>query len=143
MQIITLHKSKGLEYPLVFLPFVGIDGGAPNTASHCTVHVGGQRQLHWKLDKDEAWEAATAQREREQRAEDARLLYVGLTRAEHALWIAVGDLAGLGKTRPRRCWVTCRRCARSPMCTSMTVMHRPRCRSWRPKWKVSFQPCVH
>ncbi len=43
VQIITLHKSKGLEYPLVFLPFVGIDGGAPNTASHCTVHVGGQR----------------------------------------------------------------------------------------------------
>ncbi len=99
VQIITLHKSKGLEYPLVFLPFVGIDGGAPNTASHCTVHVGGERQLHWKLDKDEAWEAASTQREREQRAEDARLLYVGLTRAEHALWIAVGDLAGLGKTR--------------------------------------------
>lgn len=99
VQIITLHKSKGLEYPLVFLPFVGIDGGAPNTASHCTVHIGGQRQLHWKLDKDEAWEAANAQREREQRAEDARLLYVGLTRAEHALWIAIGDLAGIGRTR--------------------------------------------
>jgi exodeoxyribonuclease V beta subunit len=99
VQIITLHKSKGLEYPLVYLPFVGIDGGAPNTASHCTVHVDGQRQLHWKLGKDDAWEAASSQREREQRAEDARLLYVGLTRAEHALWIAVGDLAGLRKTR--------------------------------------------
>ncbi|WP_312710040.1 exodeoxyribonuclease V subunit beta [Stenotrophomonas sp.] len=99
VQIITLHKSKGLEYPLVYLPFVGIDGGAPNNAAHCTVHVDGQRQLHWKLDKDEAWEAASGQREREQRAEDARLLYVGLTRAEHALWIAIGDLAGLGKTR--------------------------------------------
>ena len=99
VQIITLHKSKGLEYPLVFLPFVGIDGGAPNTASHCTVHLQGQRQLHWKLDKDEAWETASGQREREQRAEDARLLYVGLTRAEHALWIAIGDLAGIGKTR--------------------------------------------
>jgi exodeoxyribonuclease V beta subunit len=24
VQIVTLHKSKGLEYPLVFLPFVGI-----------------------------------------------------------------------------------------------------------------------
>ncbi|AWH23326.1 exodeoxyribonuclease V subunit beta [Stenotrophomonas sp. ZAC14D2_NAIMI4_6] len=99
VQIITLHKSKGLEYPLVYLPFVGIDGGAPNNAAHCTVHLDGQRQLHWKLHKDEAWEAASGQREREQRAEDARLLYVGLTRAEHALWIAIGDLAGLGKTR--------------------------------------------
>uniref|UniRef100_UPI0028A1F922 3'-5' exonuclease n=1 Tax=Stenotrophomonas indicatrix TaxID=2045451 RepID=UPI0028A1F922 len=99
VQIITLHKSKGLEYPLVFLPFVGIDGGAPNTATHCTVHLQGERQLHWKLDRDDAWDAASSQREREQRAEDARLLYVGLTRAEHALWIATGDLAGHAKTR--------------------------------------------
>ena len=99
VQIITLHKSKGLEYPLVYLPFVGIDGGAPNTASNCTVHAQDRRELHWKLDKDAAWDAATALRDQEQRAEDARLLYVGLTRAEHALWIAVGDLAGLAKTR--------------------------------------------
>ncbi|WP_406233819.1 exodeoxyribonuclease V subunit beta [Isoptericola jiangsuensis] len=99
VQIITLHKSKGLEYPLVYLPFVGIFGGASNNAGHCTVHVDGERQLHWKLDDDEAWKAASGQRDREQCAEDARLLYVGLTRAEHALWIAIGDLAGLGKTR--------------------------------------------
>ncbi|WP_349986292.1 UvrD-helicase domain-containing protein [Stenotrophomonas sp. WHRI 8082] len=99
VQIITLHKSKGLEYPLVYLPFVGIEGGAPNTASHCTVHADDRRELHWKLDKDAAWDNATALRDQEQRAEDARLLYVGLTRAEHALWIAVGDLAGLSKTR--------------------------------------------
>ena len=30
--------------------------------------------------------------QREQHAEDARLLYVGLTRAEQALWLATGDL---------------------------------------------------
>ena len=99
VQIITLHKSKGLEYPLVYLPFVGIEGGTPATASHCTVHAGGARQLHWKLGGEGTWEAATSTRDQAQRAEDARLLYVGLTRAEHALWIAIGDLAGLPKTR--------------------------------------------
>jgi exodeoxyribonuclease V beta subunit len=99
VQIITLHKSKGLEYPLVFLPFVGIGGGAPNTDTHCTVYADGRRELHWKLDKDEAWSTASARSTQEQEAEDARLLYVGLTRAEHALWIAAGDLAGLAKTR--------------------------------------------
>ena len=99
VQIITLHKSKGLEYPLVYLPFVGIEGGAPATASHCTVHAEGGRQLHWKLGGEDAWETVTGMRDQARRAEDARLLYVGLTRAEHALWIAVGDLAGFSKTR--------------------------------------------
>ncbi|MFI8571741.1 exodeoxyribonuclease V subunit beta [Stenotrophomonas bentonitica] len=99
VQIITLHKSKGLEYPLVFLPFVGIAGGAPNTEANCTVYANGRRELHWKLDKDDSWNAASTRSTQEQDAEDARLLYVGLTRAEHALWIAAGDLAGLAKTR--------------------------------------------
>ena len=99
VQIITLHKSKGLEYPLVYLPFVGIDGNGPATASHCIIHDDGQRQLHWKMDKDEAWKRASECSQNEQRDEDARLLYVGLTRAEHALWIAAGDLAGLARSR--------------------------------------------
>lgn len=99
VQIITLHKSKGLEYPLVYLPFVGIDSGAPATAGHCTVHANGRRELHWKLARDEAWDSSAALRDQQQRAEDARLLYVGLTRAEHALWIATGDLAGAARTR--------------------------------------------
>lgn len=98
VQIITLHKSKGLEYPLVFLPFVGIERGANNSAAHCTVHLDGERQLHWKLDRDEVWDAVSRQARHEQQAEDARLLYVGMTRAEHALWIAIGDLAGLART---------------------------------------------
>ncbi|MBN4938790.1 exodeoxyribonuclease V subunit beta [Stenotrophomonas maltophilia] len=98
VQIITLHKSKGLEYPLVFLPFVGIERGANNSATHCTVHLDGERQLHWKLDRDEVWDAVSRQARHEQQAEDARLLYVGMTRAEHALWIAIGDLAGLART---------------------------------------------
>ncbi|MCW1777649.1 hypothetical protein NB693_25500 [Pantoea ananatis] len=41
-------------------------------------------------ESDPAWDTAEAAWKQEQRAEDARLLYVGLTRAEHALWIATG-----------------------------------------------------
>jgi exodeoxyribonuclease V beta subunit len=93
VQIVTLHKSKGLEYPLVFLPFVGIGGKPPSPGRCCVAHdaASGQRRLHWKLDVPEAgWDAASEAWKEEQRAEDARLLYVGLTRAEHALWIASG-----------------------------------------------------
>ncbi|MBV6863251.1 exodeoxyribonuclease V subunit beta [Xanthomonas euvesicatoria] len=92
VQIVTLHKSKGLEYPLVFLPYIGIGRSDKGAGRHCVVHapdVG--RQLHWKTERDDpSWSAAEAAWKQEQRAEDARLLYVGLTRAEHALWIASG-----------------------------------------------------
>ena len=100
VQIVTLHKSKGLEYPLVYLPFAGLGTSRPDSGRHRVVHDGTRRVLHWKLDKDDrAWKAAGDAARRESVAEDARLLYVGLTRAEHALWIAAGDVADLGKSR--------------------------------------------
>ncbi|MGI8560662.1 MAG: exodeoxyribonuclease V subunit beta [Luteimonas sp.] len=100
VQIVTLHKSKGLEYPLVFLPFVGIGRNEPSPGSHCVAWDDAQgRRLHWKLELPEAeWEEAKTAWKTEQRAEDARLLYVGLTRAEHALWIAAGPFFASDKT---------------------------------------------
>ena len=93
VQIVTLHKSKGLEYPLVFLPFVGIGSNDKSPGRHCSVHAGGARRLHWKFETlpEADWTGASTTWKAEQRAEDARLLYVGLTRAEHALWLASGD----------------------------------------------------
>src|SRR5690606_32142882 len=61
VQIVTLHKSKGLEYPLVFLPFVGI-GGKPRDPGRCVVALDpadGQPVLHWKLQAaSSGWDAA-------------------------------------------------------------------------------------
>ncbi|MCE7032310.1 UvrD-helicase domain-containing protein [Lysobacter sp. GX 14042] len=91
VQIVTLHKSKGLEYPLVFLPFAGIGARPGGGGRHCAVHGAAGRELHWKLDSDEPrWKDAEAARRRAAQAEDARLLYVGLTRARHGLWVAAG-----------------------------------------------------
>lgn len=102
VQIVTLHKSKGLEYPLVYLPFAGLGTSPPETGRCRVVHDAqtGQRTLHWRIDKDaQDWKDAGQALKREQQAEDARLLYVGLTRAEHALWIAAGDVADFAKSR--------------------------------------------
>jgi len=100
VQIVTLHKSKGLEYPLVFLPFVGIGGNGRNAARHLAVHDGERRVRHWKIDKEApAWKDACREHEREALAEQARLLYVGLTRARHALWLAEGAFHQHARTR--------------------------------------------
>ena len=91
VQVVTLHKSKGLEYPLVFLPFAAVGGKARDAGRHVTVSRDGTRTLHWKLlPMQSGWEAAKDQWQSAQQAEDARLLYVGLTRARHALWLAGG-----------------------------------------------------
>ncbi len=96
VQIVTLHKSKGLEYPLVFLPYLGIGRRDRGAGRHCVVHADGRRRLRWNTSKwsggqdHPAWAEAEAAWRQEQRAEDARLLYVGLTRAQHALWLATG-----------------------------------------------------
>lgn len=101
VQIVTLHKSKGLEYPLVFLPFAGIGSKTPmqKPGKRAVTNSGGGRILHWPVDTaSDEWKEVNREWLRDQEAEDARLLYVGLTRAEHALWIATGPFYNHDKT---------------------------------------------
>ncbi|HRN62139.1 MAG TPA: exodeoxyribonuclease V subunit beta, partial [Luteimonas sp.] len=91
VQVVTLHKSKGLEYPLVFLPFAAIGAPTRNPGNRAVVNDEDGRALHWKLlPSQSGWNEAKEAWSLAQRAEDARLLYVGLTRARHALWLASG-----------------------------------------------------
>ncbi|QPL47123.1 exodeoxyribonuclease V subunit beta [Halomonas sp. A40-4] len=91
VKVVTIHKSKGLEYPLVFLPFI---------ANHRPVKAGdvplrwhdGEGNLQLSLDADDAT-LATADRER--LGEDLRKLYVALTRARHATWLGLAPLKGI------------------------------------------------
>jgi len=95
IQIVTLHKSKGLEYPLVYLPFVGMENASSKRSTYRVIHDGSQRVLYWSIHPgDEGWISAVKQTAQEDRNETARLMYVGLTRAKHALWIARGEWKG-------------------------------------------------
>jgi len=89
VQVVTVHKSKGLEYPVVCLPFAySFREVSRRTTAH--VHLAdeqGRRALHLRLD-----DAVLAQAERERLREDLRLLYVALTRARHALWLGFAAL---------------------------------------------------
>ncbi len=93
VRVITIHKSKGLEYPLVFLPFI-CGFRAQEGKQPFTVQIDGQRSLMLHADK-----ASLIQAEQERLGEDLRLLYVALTRARHACWMGMADLKkGQGKT---------------------------------------------
>ncbi|MDZ3995394.1 exodeoxyribonuclease V subunit beta [Pseudomonas sp. Teo4] len=88
VKVVTIHKSKGLEYPLVYLPFIctskPVDGSRLPLAWH-----DGQGNAHLTLTPT-AEQVVLADDER--LAEDLRLLYVALTRAQHACWLGVADL---------------------------------------------------
>ncbi|MBJ6981991.1 exodeoxyribonuclease V subunit beta [Luteimonas sp. MC1572] len=99
VQVVTLHKSKGLEYPLVFMPFAAIGAPTRSPGQRAVVNGKAGRALHWKLLRSQSgWDAAEDAWRLAQRAEDARLLYVGLTRARHALWLASGMFSNHDKS---------------------------------------------
>ncbi|MBB5207962.1 exodeoxyribonuclease V subunit beta [Chiayiivirga flava] len=88
--ILTLHRSKGLEFDLVFLPFVATDG-IPKPRGVLAFHDGTKRVGWLTGSGDGNGDAVAAERQRaEDRAEALRLLYVGLTRAKLGLWLAWG-----------------------------------------------------
>jgi len=88
VKVVTIHKSKGLQYPLVFLPFIcsskPVDGSRLPLQFH---DADGKSQISLQPT-----EALIQQADDERLAEDLRLLYVALTRSEHACWLGVADL---------------------------------------------------
>ena len=89
VKVVTVHASKGLEYPLVFLPFAS-GFRAVEKRYLRMLHLAdnaGERTLHLVLESEHI-EVADKERHRE----DLRLLYVGLTRARHAVWVGLAAL---------------------------------------------------
>lgn len=94
VQIVTIHKSKGLEYPLVFLPFICSHRAADTPLFH-EADGAGNRTV---LDLTGA-EESLAEADRERLAEDLRLLYVALTRGVYATWLGLAPVrSGNGKS---------------------------------------------
>ncbi|WP_257276144.1 exodeoxyribonuclease V subunit beta [Endozoicomonas sp. SESOKO4] len=99
VQIVTIHKSKGLEYPVVFLPYIcsfrEAEEPVYHDSQHTTLDLSGDDQALIKADK-------------ERLAEDIRLLYVALTRSIYRCYMGMapvksgsgrkGDLTDLHRT---------------------------------------------
>ncbi|MGZ0079554.1 exodeoxyribonuclease V subunit beta [Methylomonas sp. YC3] len=89
IKVVTIHKSKGLEYPLVFLPFICSFrevGGRFN--AYYRYHDENQ-DLQIDLHKQERIKAIS---DEERLQEDLRLLYVAMTRARHACWLGIAPV---------------------------------------------------
>ncbi|MCS0465652.1 exodeoxyribonuclease V subunit beta, partial [Burkholderia mallei] len=106
VQIVTVHKSKGLEYAIVFCPFLN-DGGLREPAGSGLPDAreyhdeSGCAVLHYGCD-DEAAERASREAVREQAAERARLVYVALTRAVYRCYLVAGTYQSSRSTKEAR-----------------------------------------
>jgi exodeoxyribonuclease V beta subunit len=94
LKVVTVHKSKGLEYPLVFVPF----------ASACRPAKDTDVPLKWHDDTGKLRVAlrpnpeVLAQADRERLGEDLRKLYVAFTRARFATWLGVAPTTELQRS---------------------------------------------
>lgn len=94
VKVVTVHKSKGLEYPLVFLPFATAFRAAKADDLPLTYHDDeGRLVVALQADAD-----TLARADQERLGEDLRKLYVALTRARHATWVGVAPLAGVERS---------------------------------------------
>ncbi|HEX6348466.1 MAG TPA: ATP-dependent DNA helicase [Candidatus Dormibacteraeota bacterium] len=84
VQVLTVHQSKGLEFPIVFL--AGFAHGVFPLAArpHPLLDAADQRWLEASLN---GFQPSWPRDESEQLAEEARLAYVGMTRARERLYL--------------------------------------------------------
>ncbi|MDH3348415.1 MAG: hypothetical protein OEM02_10025, partial [Desulfobulbaceae bacterium] len=92
IRIITIHKAKGLEYPVVFLPFIW-SGRQPSPSDLNIFHD--PDDLRCIIDMGSGVEENAALAAKERLAEDLRILYVALTRASYSCYICWGRVSGI------------------------------------------------
>ncbi len=92
VRIVTIHLSKGLEYPVVFCPFTW--SSTPDCGRVITFHE------HFQMVKDFGSASYTEHRQlaaEESLAENLRLLYVALTRARRRCYLVAAQVGSGGK----------------------------------------------
>ncbi len=87
VKIVTIHVSKGLEYPVVFLPFFFMPWQVDIKKNLPLYHA--EPDYHSRVDFSSSDDAIEHAMKNEMLAEDMRLLYVAITRAIYQCYIGV------------------------------------------------------
>jgi len=90
VKIVTIHKSKGLEYPIVFCPF-SWESALPRSKEILFHDLDNDRRLTLDLGS-EAHRNHMICAKNERLAENLRLLYVAITRAKKRCYLAWGRI---------------------------------------------------
>ncbi len=88
VQIMTVHQAKGLEFPFVFLS--GFAHGIFPLPLHRHPLLDPE-ELAWLETELAGFRPSWPRDQLEQSAEEARLAYVGMTRAEEHIWVTFAD----------------------------------------------------
>ena len=113
VRIMSVHKSKGLEFPVVFLADLGKEFNLRDLAGDVLLHPDAGLgpmlcDVHRRVKYPTLAHRAVKERARvDALAEEMRILYVGMTRAKERL-ILVGSATDLGKQAERWCAVVSR-----------------------------------
>ncbi len=95
VSIVTMHSAKGLEYPVVFCPYLWYSSNRIKGEKFQLSCHDDQHQAVIDLGSDQ-FEARREQAEQEEMAEELRLLYVALTRAKVRCYIGWADVKPYG-----------------------------------------------
>ncbi|MFN5745747.1 MAG: exodeoxyribonuclease V subunit beta [Methylococcaceae bacterium] len=96
VKVVTVHKSKGLEYPLVFFPYAANFREIRASDLPLKWHDA-EGQLHLQLTSSDE---GVNQADRERLGEDIRKFYVVLTRAKYATWVGLAPIKDLHTAAP-------------------------------------------